>query len=106
MKDRNILLTGDKWTLAVNIELDDYINPIKGMKFALAQTQRNIETQRDPNTRNLDIHWEEIKRIERLTRELETDLESVSKLLFEVIPTNQPMKGVQRNKRGLINLVG
>jgi hypothetical protein len=54
----------------------------------------------------LDIHCEEIKRIERLTRELETDLESVSKLLFEEVPTKQPMKGVQRNKRGLTNLVG
>jgi hypothetical protein len=106
MQGRDILLTGDKWTIAVNIELDDYINLIRGMKFALAQTQRNIETHRDPNTKNLDIHWEEIKRIERLTTELETDLESVSKLLFEEIPIKHPTKGVQRNKRGLINLVG
>jgi hypothetical protein len=76
------------------------------MKFTLAQIQRNIETHRNPNTRNFDIHWEEITRIERLTRELETDLESVSKLLFEEISIKHPMTGVQRNKRGLINLVG
>jgi hypothetical protein len=106
MKDRDILLTGDKWTIAVNIELDDYINLIRGMKFALAQVQRNIETHRNPNKGNFDIHWEEIKQIERLTEELETDLESVSKLLFEEIPIKHPMTGVQRNKRGLINLVG
>jgi hypothetical protein len=28
MKDRDILVTGDKWTLAVNIALDDYVNLI------------------------------------------------------------------------------
>jgi hypothetical protein len=30
MKDSDILLTGDKWNLAVNIALDDYANLIKG----------------------------------------------------------------------------
>jgi hypothetical protein len=33
MNDRDILLTRDKWTLAVNIPLDDYINQIKGMRL-------------------------------------------------------------------------
>jgi hypothetical protein len=28
MKDRDILLTGEKWTLTVNIALDDYVNLI------------------------------------------------------------------------------
>jgi hypothetical protein len=38
MKDRVILLTGDKWTLAVNIALDDYLNLIRGMRFIYTST--------------------------------------------------------------------
>jgi hypothetical protein len=49
MKDRDILLTGDKWTLAVNIALDDYVNLIQGMRFILAQVRRNIELQGNSN---------------------------------------------------------
>jgi hypothetical protein len=41
MKD--ILLTGDKWTFAVNMALDDYVNLILGMRFILIQIQRNID---------------------------------------------------------------
>jgi hypothetical protein len=49
MKDRNILVTGDKWTLAVNIALDDYVNLIQGMRFILAKIRRNIEMHKSPN---------------------------------------------------------
>jgi hypothetical protein len=41
--NKNILLTGDKWNLAVNFALDDYVNLIQGMRFILAQFQRKIE---------------------------------------------------------------
>lgn len=106
MKDRDILLTGDKWTLAVNIALDDYVNLIQGMRFILAQIRRNIELHRSPNSKVLDIHWEEIMRLYKITDELETDLRSVSSLLSEEVPLDGGRTHVQRNRRGLINLFG
>jgi hypothetical protein len=68
LKDRDILLTGDKWTIAVNIALDDYLTLTKGMRFALAQIQRNIEAYRNPNRKDFDIHWKEIKHLEQLVQ--------------------------------------
>jgi hypothetical protein len=58
MKDRDILLTGERWTLAVNIALDDYVNLIQGMRFILTQIQRNVDIYKSPNSKILDIHWE------------------------------------------------
>jgi hypothetical protein len=43
MPIRDILLTGDKWTLAVNIALDDYVALIQGMRIILAQIRKNTE---------------------------------------------------------------
>jgi hypothetical protein len=56
MKDRDIMLTGDKWTFTVNIALDDYVNLIQGMRFKLAQIERNIEMYKSPTRKFLDIH--------------------------------------------------
>jgi hypothetical protein len=106
MKDRDILLTGDKWTIAVNIALDDYLNLIKGMKFALTQTRRNIELYRSADRSDFDIRREEINQTERLTTELEMDLESVSKVLLEEVPLRHPVSSPDRHKRGLVDLVG
>jgi hypothetical protein len=49
MKDRDILLTGDKWTLAVNIALDEYLALIRSMRFILVQIQRNIGKYHSPD---------------------------------------------------------
>jgi hypothetical protein len=105
MKDRDILLTGDKWTLAVNIALDDYVNLIQGMRFILVQTQRNIDSHKTTSN-TLDIHWEEIRRLHKITDELESDLSSVSNLLSKEIPITKGKTNMQRNKRGLINFFG
>jgi hypothetical protein len=37
MKDTDILLSGDKWTVAVNVALNDYLPLIKGIRFVLGQ---------------------------------------------------------------------
>jgi hypothetical protein len=99
LKDRGILLTGDKWTIAVNIALDDYLSLTKGMRFALAQIQSNIEAYRNQDKKDFDIHWEEIKHLEQLVQGLEVDLESISKLLSEEIPSKDPVTNRIRNKR-------
>jgi hypothetical protein len=80
MKDRDILPTREKWTLTVNIALDDHVNLIQDMRFILTRVQRNVDIYKSPNSKGLDTHWEEIKRLYKITDELETDLLSVSKL--------------------------
>ena len=67
MRDRDILLTGDKWTLAVKIALDDYVNLIRGMRIILTQIQKSIELHQSPINKVLDIHWKEIGRLEKIT---------------------------------------
>jgi hypothetical protein len=106
MRDRDILLTGDKWTVPVNIALDDYVNLIECMRFILAQIQRNIELYQSPSNEVLDIRWEEIKRLYKVTDELEVDVTSVSTLLSEEIPTRNGKGNLRRIRRGLINVFG
>jgi hypothetical protein len=48
---------------------DDYVNLIQGMRFILAQIRRNIE-----------MHWNEVDRLNKITDELEVDL-----LSFKII---------------------
>jgi hypothetical protein len=106
MKDRDILLTGDKWTLAVNIALDDYANLIQGMRFILAQTKRNIGIHKSPNKDIIDIHWDEIDRLNKITDELQVDLLSVSKLLSEEVPFKYGGTSKRRDRRGLLTVFG
>jgi hypothetical protein len=106
MKDRDILLTGEKWTLAVNIALDDYLNLIRGMRFILVQIQRNVGKYQSPDKGTLAIQWGEIGRLQKITDELEADLESVSKLLPEEVPLKSKITNPNRTKRGLTNLFG
>jgi hypothetical protein len=106
MKVWDILLTGDKWTTAVNITLDDYSGLIKGVKFALTQIRRNIGIYQSADKSDFDIRWEEINRTERLMNEPDMDSESVSKLLSEEAPIPHPADVSRRFKRGLANFVG
>jgi hypothetical protein len=106
MKDRDILLTGDKRTMAVNIALDDYVHLIQGMRFILTQIQRNIELHRSSRKDILNIHWEEVTRLYKITDKLEADLMSVSKLLSEEVTVTKGQINGRRNRRGLINVLG
>jgi hypothetical protein len=58
----------------VNIVLHDYVALIQGMRIILAQIQRNTELHQSPSSKVLDIHWEEVKPLYKITDELETDL--------------------------------
>jgi len=59
-KETDVLLSEDRWTVAVNIPLDDYSSFIFGMRLVLGQIRRNIQTHRNSNSATLDLHWEEI----------------------------------------------
>jgi hypothetical protein len=65
-----------------------------------------VEFYKSPNSKLLDIHWEEIRRLYKITDELEADLLSVSKLLSDEVPVGNNKGKVQRPRRGLINLFG
>jgi hypothetical protein len=106
IKDRDILLTGDKWTIAVNVALDDYLNLIRGMRFALGQIRRNIQAYKNQRLPTLDIHWEEIGRLDKVINELEDNLNSFWKLLSEEIPVQHPLSTPKRERGGLINVLG
>jgi len=107
VKDTDILLPGDKWTVIVNIALDDYEALVKVMKDTLSQVRQRIQKQKNPKSYSFDIHWEEISRLKTMVRGFETDLQSFQKLLFEEASTYNSSSIVNsRAKRGLIDVLG
>ena len=76
MKERDILFAGDKWTIAMNIALDDYESLVGVMELVLGQVRRNIQVHEIPKGYAFDIRWEEINRLEKMNGELENDLNS------------------------------
>ena len=107
VKDTDILLSGDKWTMIVNIALDDYETLVKVMKDTLSQIRQKIHKQKNPKSYSFDIRWEEISHLETMVRGLEIDLKSFQKLLFEEMSTYNPSSTVNsRAKRGLIDVLG
>jgi hypothetical protein len=69
VKEADILLSGDKWTIAVNIAID-YVSLVRTIRLVLGQVRRNIQVHKEPSASILDIHWEEITRLEVLNQEL------------------------------------
>jgi hypothetical protein len=105
VKEAGILLSGDKWTIAINIALDDY-TLIGTMKLVLGQVRRNIKVHRDPRAFAFQIHWEETDRLEKLNRKLENNLNSFRRLLFEDKSNRNPVVQGVRAKTGLIDVFG
>ena len=107
IKETEILLSGDRWTVAVNIAVEDYSSLIFGLKLILNQTRRNIQMHKTPNPATLDLHWEEIDRLHKVVAELSSDLGSFINLLAEEVPTPRTVIAKSAlNKRGLINVLG
>jgi hypothetical protein len=103
VKDTDILLSGDKWTIVVNIALDDYTALVPNMKFILGQVRHKLQMHKNPSSYSFDIHWEEVNRLEIMVMELDNDLQDFWKLLFE--ETLGQGAGM-RARRGLINVLG
>ena len=108
VKDTDILLSGDKWTIVVNIALDDYDALVHMMRYTLSQVRQKIGIHRTPKVRGyfFDIHWDEIDRLDTMVQGLDDDLQSFRKLLFEDEMSRSPTRVNARGKRGLINLLG
>jgi hypothetical protein len=83
VKDTDILLSGDKWTIVVNIAFDDYAILIENMKLVLDNVHQKIQVHKNPKSYSFDIrvHWEEINRLDGMDRKLEMDLMGFRRLL-------------------------
>jgi len=93
----------------VNIALDDYVILIENMKLVLNTVRQKIQVHKNPRLYSFDIHWEEISRLDGMTRKLEMDLRGFWRLLFEETEetlVRNPHDGDVRDKRGLINVLG
>jgi hypothetical protein len=106
VKDTDILLSGDKWTIVVNIALDDCDALAYTMNMTLNEIHQKIRTQRNPKSYSFDIHWDEINHLDAMIQGLDTDLQGFRKLLFEGTLTRSPSTTDARAKRGLISLLG
>jgi hypothetical protein len=80
VKDTDILLSGDKWTIVVNIALDDYAFRINDMKSMIDYIRQKIQMHQNLRLDEFDIHWEEVSRLDKMVRELAIDLQSLQKL--------------------------
>jgi hypothetical protein len=60
VKETDELLSGDKWTIAVNTALDDNKTLVEVMRLMLEQVRYKIQTYKNPRNSTFDIHWEEI----------------------------------------------
>jgi hypothetical protein len=104
IKDTDILLSGDKWAIVVNIALDDYSALVDGMRVMLNQIWLKTQAYKNPKKYDdFDIHWEEVGRLDTMVRGLDAELQSVKTLLYRE-PENRGPKN--RDKRGLLNVLG
>ena len=100
VKDTDILLSGDKWTIVVNTALDDYDTLIENMKSVLYTVQQKIQVHKNPKIFSFDIYWGETDHLDRMVGKLELDLMSFQKLLFKETLVRNPGAAVARDKRG------
>ena len=106
VKDTNLLLSGDKWTIVVNIALNDYDALIESMRSVLYAVRQKIQVHKNPKIFSFDIYWGEIDRLDRMVGKLELDVMSFQKLLYKETLVRNPGVAVVRDKRGLINVLG
>ena len=106
VKETNILLSGDKWTIIVNIALDDYDVIVNTMRATLKQVRQEIERQKSPKFYPFDIPCEELNRLDKIIDGLDLDLQSFRMLLFDETLTGSTSASGIRTRRGLINLLG
>jgi hypothetical protein len=73
VKDTDVLLSGDKWAIVVNIALDDYAILTGLMKSMLDSIRQEIQARKNPKLYSFDIHWEELNRLDVIIEDLEDD---------------------------------
>ena len=120
LKDREILLTGDKWTIVLEISFYDYIKLIQGIQEAifnvteaiskidddlylfLRGTEIQIGNAKREETGFKPAYESEIRRLARMSSEIEANVESFRALLPQTVKIPKLLRG----KRGLANVIG
>ena len=106
VKDTDVLLSGDQWTIVVNIALDDYTNVVDLLKSMLRSIRNRIQDHKNPRFYSFDIHWDELAHLDVIVQNLEEESKSFQKLLYEgTLIRGQDIVSA-RNKRGLFNVLG
>ena len=106
VKETDILMSGDKWTIVVNITLDDYATLVDVMKTTMSQVRYKIQVHKNPKSLPFDINWGEIKRLDIMVQELDNDLRRFPRFLFEGDSVRGSGSTRTRSKRGLLNVLG
>ena len=83
--DGHPVISGDKWTIVVNIALDDYATLVDVMK-TMSQVHYKIQVHKNPKSLPFNINWGEIKWLDIMVQELDNDLQRFRRFLFEVAP--------------------
>ena len=104
LKERDVLLTGDRWTVVVEIGIEDYVYLVKGMTTACNNLQQDIEKWVSINHTNKSIFSIEIHRIQGWITEINIQVQSFVALLRKSINTAENVR--DRQRRGLINAGG
>lgn len=90
----------------MNVALDDCVTLVDTVKLVLGHIRQKIQVLKNPKSYVFDLHREEVNRLAVMTRELEVDLSSFRKLLFEEVSFRNPSSTSVHSKRGLINILG
>ena len=104
VKDTDFLLSGDEWTIVLNIALDDYAALVEIMKTTLSQIRHKIQVHKYPPSYSFDIHLGEINLLDTMVRDHDAAVQIFRKLLFE--RTSNPDITSIHMKRGLIKALG
>jgi len=83
VKDTDILLSGDKWTIVVNIGLDDYSTLVDSVRSMLSHIRQQVQVHKNPKKYSFDIHWDELDRLDKMNEGLGVDLSSFQQLLVK-----------------------
>jgi hypothetical protein len=82
VKDTDILLSGDKWTIVVNIALDDYDTRIENLKTVLYALRQKIQVHKNPRIFSFDIYWGEIDRLDGMVWKTGTGLKTFPEIII------------------------
>ncbi|XP_039279776.1 uncharacterized protein LOC120350448 [Nilaparvata lugens] len=103
MKEDDILITGDKWTVVVNIHVQEYHSVISSARDAIQMLEKEVEKEVTTEDMLMYVRSSEINRIRRIVDLLSSEIAS-----FELMLPKDSTELIdrRRKKRGLINVGG
>ena len=91
LKDRDILITGQKWTIVLEVGIDDYVYVLRGMKVAVDAIQLKLHALLQGDTDDRSVYQSEVTRIISIMKDLSVDIDSFEALLPENVTITLPL---------------